>query len=368
MRILLTTDTIGGVWTFTQELCAGLLERGHSVALVSLGRMPSPAQTTWCGEMNSWYWQRFRFHALDLPLEWMTSNHAAYTAAEPELLRITRDFDAELFHTNQFCFGALPVNIPKVLTAHSDVLSWAEACRPQGLEESEWLSRYRMLVQNGLTGSSAVVAPTRWMAGALRRGFPQVDEAAIKVIFNGRKLTCSSEPARDRILQAVSVGRRWDEAKGLTALDNLDSAMPVVLAGETRLDQLNGQGALGEREIRILFSFSSVYIAASIYEPFGLAPLEAALCGCAVVANDIPSLREVWGESAIFYRSRTELQNILNRLVTSGNELRCAQLMSRARALELSSSVMVDAYFDLYTSLVARPEQRLPPPRMAYAS
>ncbi len=29
MRVLLTTDTVGGVWTFTRELTAGLLARGH---------------------------------------------------------------------------------------------------------------------------------------------------------------------------------------------------------------------------------------------------------------------------------------------------------------------------------------------------
>ena len=33
MRILMTTDTVGGVWTFTQELAGGLLEQGCAVAL-----------------------------------------------------------------------------------------------------------------------------------------------------------------------------------------------------------------------------------------------------------------------------------------------------------------------------------------------
>jgi len=37
------------------------------------------------------------------------------------------------------------------------------------------------------------------------------------------------------------------------------------------------------------------------YEPFGLAPLEAALSRCAIVANDIPSLREVWGSAAMYF-------------------------------------------------------------------
>ena len=33
---------------------------------------------------------------------------------------------------------------------------------------------------------------------------------------------------------------------------------------------------------------------------FGLSALEAALSGCALVLGDIPSLREVWGDAALF--------------------------------------------------------------------
>ena len=46
MRILMTTDTVGGVWSFTKELSRGLLENGCEVALVSLGRMPTHAMSS----------------------------------------------------------------------------------------------------------------------------------------------------------------------------------------------------------------------------------------------------------------------------------------------------------------------------------
>ena len=44
MHVLITADTVGGVWTYTRELACGLLHRGHRVTLVSFGRIPSPAQ------------------------------------------------------------------------------------------------------------------------------------------------------------------------------------------------------------------------------------------------------------------------------------------------------------------------------------
>lgn len=53
---------------------------------------------------------------------------------------------------------------------------------------------------------------------------------------------------------------------------------------------------------------------AEIYEPFGIAPLEAALCGCTVVANDIASLREVWGDDALYFDGPRSLSMLLHQL------------------------------------------------------
>src|SRR6187551_985014 len=69
MRILITTDTVGGVWTFTQELAAGLLRSGCAVALVSLGRPPSDTQRSWCHGLTIVWGSSFHYEALDTPLE-----------------------------------------------------------------------------------------------------------------------------------------------------------------------------------------------------------------------------------------------------------------------------------------------------------
>jgi len=354
MRILLTTDTIGGVWTFTKDLCEGLLTSGHAVALVSVGRLPGAAQSEWREKTQAWFGTQFQFEALETPLEWMEQNEMAYRGAETALLRVASEFRADLLHANQFCFGALPVSMPKVVTAHSDVLSWAEACRPQGLADSPWLRNYRRLVASGLRGAHAVAAPTRWMAAALRRGF--VTTGDVRVIENGRTIPPEDGNPAQRVLQAVSVGRLWDEAKGFCVLDGMDAAMPVLVAGETELEA-PGAGALTEAEVLALFRRSSVYVAASVYEPFGLAPLEAALCGCAVVANDIASFREIWGDAALYFRGAASLKEILDRLVESGDALRAAQTRSQSRAMEFTAERMIDGYLSLYAELL---ESRLP--------
>ena len=358
MRLLITTDAVGGVWTFTRELTEGLLACGHAVAHVTIGRAPGSAQADWCEQTARLYGSQFLHETVDVPLEWMAANTSAYDAAEASLLTLAQAFRADLVHANQFCFGALPVGVPKVVTAHSDVMSWAEACRPAGLVESGWLHQYRELVSTGLGGADRVVAPTHWMADTLSRSFGCTKP--VHVVLNGRTVPLVDEEQSLRKLQAVTAGRWWDEGKDLRVLEGLEAVMPVQIAGEAAFDGdqattpsgVTMHGLLSEPSLLALFRQSAVYVATSIYEPFGLAPLEAALCGCAVVANDIPSLREVWGDSAIYFRGAEQLRLLLDRLVAEPDVLRSARLRSRARGLQLSAMKMVDGYLELYTALL----------------
>src|SRR5438067_13516917 len=150
MRLLITTDTVGGVSRFTQELVKGLLGAGDSVALVSFGRAASTAQRAECEELAAHWGERFWYISSELPLEWMQENAHCFEDGAEILRRTAQEFGAELLHANQFCYGAAGLNIPTVVTAHSDVLSWARACRNQRLDDSEWLRQYCALVQRGL--------------------------------------------------------------------------------------------------------------------------------------------------------------------------------------------------------------------------
>jgi glycosyltransferase involved in cell wall biosynthesis len=364
MRVLMTTDTIGGVWTYTKELAAELLVRGCSVALVSLGRAPSDEQLEWAATLTLQYGEAFFFTASDAPLEWMEENERAFDAAEGLLLDLARQFGASLFLSSQYCFGALPCNCARVVVAHSDVLSWARACRQQPLAPSAWLDQYCSLVRQGLARADAVVAPTRWMLGALANGFRLPGNSL--VIPNGRSVA-SPPSCERRFLQAVTAGRLWDEAKNLSMLADVISTMPLLVAGEEEhessalgspLPTAQMLGRLEEDDLVALFRQSAIYLCPSLYEPFGLAPLEAALCGCAVVANDIPSLREVWGDSALFFQDSESLSCLLERLSRDGNFLGQAQLRSLLRARRYSASSMAGAYFNLFQSLLAHAEAR----------
>jgi len=358
MRILMTTDTVGGVWTFTKELSKGLLKSGCSVALVSLGRRPSPAQQAWADAQSSRWGARFRYEGLESPLEWMANNDGAFSDAAPFLQRIVNEFEAELLLSSQYCFGALECDIPRAIVAHSDVLSWAEACRPNGLERSNWLDTYCELVQKGLGRADAVVAPTNWMMAALAKNFKLPRDR--RVIANGRTLKLSNGDV-SRKVQAVTAGRIWDEAKGLEMLKAVDSPIPLLIAGEEQYDSasltmdgaaLRLLGALDESELLRVFGESAIYVCTSRYEPFGLAPLEAALCGCAVLANDIPSLREVWEDAALYFSSPESLSSWLWRLSDHPWLLNEAREIAGNRAREFTAKRMTEGYLNLFRSML----------------
>jgi glycosyltransferase involved in cell wall biosynthesis len=58
-------------------------------------------------------------------------------------------------------------------------------------------------------------------------------------------------------------------------------------------------GYLDDEELRALYSSCKAFIYPSLYEGFGLPPLEAMACGAPVIASRIPSLQETLGDAAI---------------------------------------------------------------------
>ena len=109
--------------------------------------------------------------------------------------------------------------------------------------------------------------------------------------------------------------------------------------------------------MRQLLSRALIYVATSKYEPFGLSPLEAAFSGCALVANEIPSLREIWGEAAFYFR-KNDAHSLGNALaMLHGNQDLCQAYAERAYAHALrhyTATRMVDEYLEAYRALLAQ--------------
>jgi glycosyltransferase involved in cell wall biosynthesis len=98
---------------------------------------------------------------------------------------------------------------------------------------------------------------------------------------------------------------------------------------------------------------AAIYALPARYEPFGLSVLEAALAGCVLVLGDIPSLREVWGDAAVFVPP-DDVDALVNAL-----ELMCREpgrrarfaACARVRALDYLPARMAARYLSAYVSL-----------------
>ncbi|MGI4828027.1 MAG: glycosyltransferase family 4 protein, partial [Janthinobacterium lividum] len=226
---------------------------------------------------------------------------------------------------------------------------------------SPWLNRYTAMVQSGLMSADAVVAPTRWMLQALKPNFFMPNGG--HVIPNGRSMARSTSHGAKQ-LQAVTAGRLWDEAKGLDLLKQCNLPIPVLIAGETRFQEeaadlqsaanLQSLGTLEPEQMQAAFQKSAIYLCTSRYEPFGLAPLEAALCGCAIIARDLPSLREVWGDAALYFQDAASLVAQVRALAESPAALSAAQERAFERASLYPVSRMTDAYLSLFENVLQR--------------
>ena len=117
------------------------------------------------------------------------------------------------------------------------------------------------------------------------------------------------------------------------------------------------RGPQTEAQLRALYSRAAVYAATARYEPLGMAALDAAFSRCAIVANDIPSFREVWGDAALYFRTNdaSSLAEILRQL-DGDRALRHAYADARLHARRpgrFTAKRMIDDYLALYRTLLS---------------
>jgi glycogen synthase len=345
MKILMTADAVGGVLNYTLELVEGLAEHDVEVVLALLG--PSPSRE-----------QRRRIAAVPLAgygergyaLEWMEEPWEDVDRGGYWLLELADAAQPDLVHLNGFAYGALELGRPKVVVGHSCVLSWHEAVR--GGPAGPARRRYRDAVTAGIHGANALVAPTRALLDELKRLYRP--RCVCRAIPNGMAPVGLAPGPKEPFV--LGVGRVWDEAKNLAALERIAPRLGnrVVIVGDG-----SPLGRLDTEEIRDLYARAAVFAAPGLYEPFGLAALEAGLAGCALVLGDLATYREVWGEAAT-YVDPTDDDTLVRELAWLLDEPRERDRRGRAareRALTYSRERMAVSYLDLYHGLAARTDR-----------
>jgi glycogen synthase len=359
MRVLMTTDTYGGVWDYSCELVSGLAGHGIQTVLAVIGPPLSPWRRATLSTVPG-----LQLHESTFDPEWLPGCEDALRRTGQWLLQLQDRYAPDLIHLNSYAHGDLPWQAPLLMVAHSCVFSWWQAVKGKSPPE-EWHS-YRQRVEAGLAGADLVVAPTAAFLASLRAIYGELP--AGRVIVNGRSPSLFQMSAKDPLI--MSAGRLWDEAKNIAALDAVaaDLPWPVAVAGDwcrpdgsgAAPDHLHSLGWLTTQGVARWMARASIYALPARYEPFGLTVLEAAMSGCALVLGDIPTLRELWNGAAIFVppNDHGALRRALQELIGAPLVRQQAGEAALMRARRYTAEAMVDNYRRLYAELLYGTVQR----------
>lgn len=360
---MMTADASAGVWTYTMELARALQPGGGQILLAVMGPALSPAQRAEAARLG-----HVQVREKPLALEWMADPWRDVTRAGDWLLELEARFAPGVIHLNHYCYGSLPWNAPVLIAAHGCVLSWWQAVHGEGSPQS-W-TRYHAEVAAGLRGANLVTASTQVMLEGLARLYAPIPRLLhsqsaprfpeFQVVPHG------ADAARFRPLAKcpwiLCAGNAGEGACNGDLLDAVAAELPwpVVWAVE-------GEPSGAWKHLQLLdaradgagmeppFGRAAVFALPSRYEPFGFAPLHAALAGCALVLGDIPSLRETWGDAAM-YASPEETPafgTALRRMVEDAPLRETMAARARARALEQTPQRMAEGMWTCYRSLLA---------------
>jgi glycosyltransferase involved in cell wall biosynthesis len=357
MRILMTADTVGGVWTYALELTRALQPHNVEVLLAIMGPSLSPSQRD-----DAFGLSNLSLFKSNYKLEWMPDCWSDVKHAGEWLLHLENRLQPNLVHLNGYAHANLPWKNPTLVAAHSCVFSWWQAVKGD-TPPAEW-QRYKTEVENGLHAADLVVTPSAAMLHALDTHYGPTRNA--RVIHNGR----DPEHFKSRTKRAfiLSAGRLWDEAKNVDRVAEIASELPwpVLVAGEFQhpdqpacnsfvARQCRWLGLLSQPQLRRWFAAASIYALPALYEPFGYTPLEAALSGCALVLSDIESLREIWSDAAVFVdpSDSKALKHELLKLIANPQLREEMSQRAHQRALEFTSARMAQNYLAVYGELLA---------------
>lgn len=312
-RILMTVDAVGGVWQYALCLAEQLAASGNVLVLAGLGPQPSPEQRRQAQALATLEWLR-------TPPDWMAGRPEDVAGLHDELSPLVSKYAIDLVQVNEPGQAAdLFLDCPVVAVAHSCTATWFRAVR-EAPAPGDW--RWcENRTRKGMRRADLVVAPSASHASALVECYGALPR--LIVVQNG---VSSSADATERDNIVFAAGRWWDDGKNGSVLDRAASETnwPVLAAGATMGP--NGQGMtfrnaislglISNTETRELAARCGVFVSPSIYEPFGLAALEAAVAGTPLVLAEIPTYRELWSDAALFFPARDSavLAAQINRL------------------------------------------------------
>jgi glycosyltransferase involved in cell wall biosynthesis len=235
--------------------------------------------------------------------------------------------------------------------------------------------------------ADAIITPTESVRGELAKYFKVDPEKIFAVPEAARECFRPMELAdTESVRQRLGVGDEFLLAVGtieprknlatlVTAFEEVirarpKSALQLVIAGgagwlsgpliesfkvSAARDRIVLTDYLDDDSLRALYASCRAFVYPSIYEGFGLPPLEAMACGAPVIASRIPALTETTGEAARLF-DQSSAKDLANEIFALMDDEPARQELSNAglkRASEFSWERAAQLTMAVYTKVLA---------------
>jgi glycosyltransferase involved in cell wall biosynthesis len=214
------------------------------------------------------------------------------------------------------------------------------------LRNPEWFSRraamwFKFLVPRVINASSFIVSQSAFTKSEIVI-LLKVPEKKIHIVYPGiSEIFISPREVRERrgtgkTILAVSTLEPRKNLKSLIEgfkIAGLKDAKLVIVGGNNPLvfgksgreksfvrdPAVKFLGYVPDAQLADLYRQADIFASVSLYEGFGFPPLEAFASGCRVLVSDIPSHREIFGDSAMFVNplDSVDIAQKLNLLLAS---------------------------------------------------
>ncbi len=350
----MTADAVGGVWTYALDLARGLAAHDVETTLLVNGPPPSepPADVA--------------VVATGLELDWLATAPEQVSDAGRRLAEIVGDLRADVVQLNSPAYGAdARFPAPVVGVQHSCTATWWRAVRGDEPWPVDFAWRFD-LARRGLLACDALVAPTRAFAAAVQAEYALPEPP--RAVWNGRDAPAPAAAAAgaEALAYVLTAGRLWDDSKGMAVLDAAAAGLsaPVVAAGPlaspggepAAFARLRTPGVLAPAELQARLRGAAVFVSPSLYEPFGLAVLEAAQLARPLVLSDIATFRELWDGAAVFVppRDAPALAAALEGLLADPGRRAALGAAAAERARRYTVEAMAAGMMDVFARVQLR--------------
>lgn len=234
----------------------------------------------------------------------------------------------------------------KIITIHD--LSFFH--RPQWFSKGYYYF-YRIFTPLAARWSQNIITVSEFSKSEILK-YLKIDKDKITVVYNGNSFTNSNSqnveaPNRKFILGVSSLDPRKNHRLLLRAFERIKDQfdMDLILVGKSdkhfnfklgdgiKLDRVRFTGYVSDEELQNLYQNASLFVYPSLYEGFGIPPLEAIFHGCPILISDIPVFHEVFRDAAVYFDPLSE-ESLVAALKCCLNEGKGICVNKRAKILE----------------------------------